>query len=47
MACYPLWLRAPLPRLWINRTDLGDLIGRASSLLRLSPAAWLRTGAAE
>ena len=47
MACYPLWLRAPLPRLWINRTDLADLIGRASSLLRMSPAAWLRTGAAE
>jgi O-antigen/teichoic acid export membrane protein len=47
MACYPLWLRAPLPRIWIDRTDLADLIGRASSLLRTSPAAWLRTGAAE
>ena len=47
MACYPLWLRAPLPRIWINRTDLADLVGRASSLLRTSPAAWLRTGAAE
>jgi len=47
MACYPLWLRAPLPRIWIDRTDLADLIGRASSLLRMSPAAWVRTGAAE
>jgi len=47
MACYPLWLRAPLPRIWIDRTDLADLVGRASSLLRTSPAAWLRTGAAE
>jgi len=47
MACYPLWLRAPLPRIWIDRTDLPDLIGRLSSLLRMRPAAWLRTGAAE
>jgi hypothetical protein len=24
MACYPLWLRAPLPRIWIDRNDLSD-----------------------
>ena len=47
MACYPVWLRAPLPRIWINRKDLPELIGRLSSLLRTSPAAWLRTDAAE
>jgi len=47
MACYPLWLRAPLPRIWIDRNDLSDLIGRVSSLLRTRPTTWLRTGAAE
>jgi len=47
LASYPLWLGAPLPRIWIERTDLTDVIGRVSSLLRMGPAAWLRTGAAE
>jgi len=47
MACYPLWLHAPVPRIWIDRTDLPDLVARASSLLRLGSTRWLRTGAAE
>jgi len=46
MACYPLWLQAPLPRIWIDRTDVPDLRTRMASLLRLGPGAWLR-GAAE
>lgn len=47
MACYPLALRAPLPRIWLNRKDVPELVGRVSSVLKLGPAAWLRTGAAE
>lgn len=46
MACYPLCLHAPVPRIWIDRTDVPDLVARASSLLRLGPG-WLRAGAAE
>lgn len=47
MACYPLSLRAPVPRIWIVREDVPELIGRVSSLLRMNRPASLRTGAAE
>jgi O-antigen/teichoic acid export membrane protein len=47
LASYRLWLGAPLPRIWLERTDLADIVGRVSSLLRTGPAAWLRSGAAE
>lgn len=47
LASYRLWLGAPLPRIWLQRTDLADIVGRVSSLLRTGPAAWLRSGAAE
>jgi hypothetical protein len=47
MACYPLWLRAPLPRIWIDRTTLPTSSVACRLCCARGRQTWLRTGAAE
>ena len=47
MLCYPLYLRTPMPRIWIGRSDFADLSNYAMSWARTLPFVRLRVGEAE